>query len=102
MTVSQSPLDSPAGLYTLISVHSSPAVHWQAMGSDTRITVNYNNEDNELQCTADILRDLLDIRDGMKECDLLSKDEIGQIIDFYVYSDLFMYFYCICVFFPSM
>ena len=35
-----------------------------------------------LQCTADILRDLLDIRDEMKVCDLLSKDEIGQMIDF--------------------
>ena len=41
----------------------------------------YNNEDNELQCTVDILRDLLDIRDGMKVCDMLSKDEIGQMID---------------------
>ena len=39
-----------------------------------QILANYNNEDNELQCTVDILRDLLDIRDGMKECDLLSKD----------------------------
>ena len=34
MTVYQSPPDSPAGLYTLISVHSSPAAHWQAMGRD--------------------------------------------------------------------
>ena len=47
-----------------------------------QILANYNNEDNELQCTADILSDLLDIRDGMKECDLLSKDKIGQMIDF--------------------
>ena len=61
-----------------------------------------NNEDNELQCTVDILRGLLDMRDGMKECDLqLSKDEM---IDFLcIYPDLFMYFYCIFFsFFPSM
>ena len=50
-----------------------------------QILANYNNEDNEVQCTVDILRDLLDIRDGMKECDLLSKDEIGQMIDFLMY-----------------
>ena len=50
-----------------------------------QIIANYNNEDNEVQCTVDILRDLLDIRDGMKECDLLSKDEIGQMIDFLMY-----------------
>ena len=46
-----------------------------------QILATYNNEDNALQCTVGILRDLLDIRDGMKECDLLSKDEIGQMID---------------------
>ena len=53
-----------------------------------------NNEDNELQCT-------VDIRDGMKECDLLSKDEIWKIIDFLMY---ILIYSCILLhlFFPSM
>ena len=37
---------------------------------------------NEVKCNAGLLRDLIDMRDGMKECDLLSTDEIGQMIDF--------------------
>ena len=38
--------------------------------------------DNEVKCNAGLLRDLIDMRDGMKECDLLSTDEVGQMIDF--------------------
>ena len=37
---------------------------------------------NEVKCNAGLLRDLIDMRDGMKECDLLSTDEIGQMIYF--------------------
>ena len=57
------------------------SVYCNNVNEAEQILATYNNEDNALQCTVDILRDLLGIRDGMKECDLLSKDEIGQMID---------------------
>ena len=79
------------------------SVYCSNVNEAEQILATYNNEDHALQCTVDILRDLLDIRDGMKECDLLSKDEIGQMIDFLCISwsihvfllYLFFFFYVI-------
>ena len=42
------------------------SVYCSNVNEAEQILATYNNEDNALQCTVDILRDLLDIKDGMK------------------------------------
>ena len=49
------------------------SVYCSNVNEAEQILAAYNSEDNALQCTIDILRDLLVIRDGMKECDLFQK-----------------------------
>ena len=50
-----------------------------------RLNVGYSNIslniDSELQCKAQSVRDLVDIRDGVKHCDLFNSTELCEIID---------------------
>ena len=45
------------------------------------LNAGYSNIDSELQYQAQSVRDLVDIRDGVKHCDLFNSTELCEIID---------------------
>jgi hypothetical protein len=42
---------------------------------------NWSNSVNEMSQDIEVLREMIDIRDGFKECDVLTIDEVKDIID---------------------